>query len=102
MTHQELFQHLWTKAVGTPGYSKEQWKELESFIQRPLSERIKMTEGCEPISKELHEKLFQRMQQCARVEAKVRVGALDVEVETSIVVLTARELDQLLKAAMTR
>lgn len=30
-TH-ELLQKLWTKAVGTPGYDKEEWKSLERAI----------------------------------------------------------------------
>lgn len=29
---QLLLHTLWTKAVGTPGYDKEQWKRLERFI----------------------------------------------------------------------
>ncbi len=28
----ELLQKLWTKAVGTADYDKEQWKELQTFV----------------------------------------------------------------------
>lgn len=29
----EVFHRLWTKAVGTPGYVKEQWSALERFVK---------------------------------------------------------------------
>jgi hypothetical protein len=29
-----IFHTLWTKAVGTPGYSKREWQELEAIIFR--------------------------------------------------------------------
>jgi len=28
-----LFHHLWTKAVGTPGYAKEEWKQLGFYLE---------------------------------------------------------------------
>lgn len=32
MTPFELLHRLWTKAVGTPDYNKEDWKRLEAFV----------------------------------------------------------------------
>lgn len=29
---------LWTKAVGTPGYRKEEWKQLSSAIDRLITD----------------------------------------------------------------
>lgn len=29
-----LFYRLWTKAVGTPDYDKEEWKRLEKILQK--------------------------------------------------------------------
>lgn len=38
-TYWELFHRLWTKAVGTDDYDKEQWKRLEKLmLQSPLRE----------------------------------------------------------------
>ncbi len=30
----QLFHKLWTKAVGTDGYNKSEWKQLERMIER--------------------------------------------------------------------
>jgi hypothetical protein len=38
---EELFHELWTKAVGTEGYDKSRWKELQSFLERMMSEKTK-------------------------------------------------------------
>lgn len=32
MTPDHLLHHLWTKAVGTPGYVKAEWVEMERAI----------------------------------------------------------------------
>ncbi len=42
VTHPELYQlyhTLWTKAVGTPSYSKEEWQSLGKLLERSLAER---------------------------------------------------------------
>lgn len=31
-TIDQLFHSLWTKAVGTPGYDKDQWRRLEAWL----------------------------------------------------------------------
>lgn len=40
MTRHELLHHLWTKAVGTPGYVKSDWQRLEAEIY--ILERVAM------------------------------------------------------------
>lgn len=40
----ELFHKLWTKAVGTPGYNKQEWTKLGNIItdlERRKAERRK-------------------------------------------------------------
>lgn len=34
MANHRLLHVLWTKAVGTPGYKKDEWRELESRLLR--------------------------------------------------------------------
>jgi len=34
MNNHQLLHTLWTKAVGTPGYDKEQWQELEAKLKQ--------------------------------------------------------------------
>lgn len=38
MTNHLLLHVLWTKAVGTPGYDKNEWKELEQRFDSPYKE----------------------------------------------------------------
>lgn len=35
-----LLHSLWTKAVGTPGYDKSQWRELERTLERAESREV--------------------------------------------------------------
>lgn len=39
MSDADLFHVLWTKAVGTRDYDKEQWKQLENSVHGPAQER---------------------------------------------------------------
>jgi hypothetical protein len=32
VTYWHLFHHLWSKAVGTPDYAKEEWRTLEELV----------------------------------------------------------------------
>ena len=34
LSNSELFHHLWTKAVGTEGYDKREWRELDDRLHR--------------------------------------------------------------------
>lgn len=41
-THPELYRlyhRLWSKAVGMPSYSKDEWKSLGKLLERSLAER---------------------------------------------------------------
>lgn len=39
---QQLFHRLWTKAVGTRGYDKEEWKELRKLVDEHVRQRQQM------------------------------------------------------------
>ena len=43
----ELLHDLWTKAVGTPGYSKREWQALEIVLLR-MREEIRNSRGGRP------------------------------------------------------
>lgn len=63
-----MFHHLWTKAVGEPGYLKDEWKQLQREIESPAPPRPWQL-GDEPLPKPplgelpLYRRLADRRQQ---------------------------------------
>ena len=53
ITIHEAFHKLWTKAVGTDGYDKKEWIDLERHIMR--LDRLERTAFGTALSKEINE-----------------------------------------------
>lgn len=64
------FHKLWTKAVGTEGYDKSQWKELGRLIEQLISARNETYD----IAKRTFDRLLLTPDEAVRLDELRKVG----------------------------